>query len=308
MNYIKKTKAEFRNPSESESLVVNTAVFLICIIAIFSIGYLMGSLSKPIVTETANTTYFVDSTTTTTTTTVTTTAPSTAAPETQAPATDTTAPTAADTAVESTASNGTPSSVAEILALYNESANKVKTNASKVTRNFEDREVLNLVVPSAVQSLADKIIAEALGDDTEPVDYTTAEDIKANFIVPGQDYVSKLTEADLAYATCNDNGTEYEIEIAAKGQANPTAGTGVGAGFDVIETAEIKSSSYASLLESIDVTYSDCIVKCKIDKATGNMIWASYYTPVEVHVIVSMFGSHEANVGISFLKDYTITY
>lgn len=296
----------FKSVSDSlgEDLSKALAIAL-SIVMLFTGGFFVGSITRPAKAEEAP---VVNTTESTAPTTESTTAPTTqpaTQPSTQAPAEN--EGTEATTAPE--ASSGTMST-AEILKLYNDSANKVKTDAVKVVKNFEDRETQEdkLVVPGALKSLASTLIPKFMGDDTEPIEYATKEDIVANFMVPGQSYVSVLTEADIAEATCTDNGTEYEIMIKVKDETNPTAGKGVGAAFDVIETSEVTGSEVGSMIEKFDTIYYDCVLKCKIDKASGHMTWASYKTPLVLDVVVNMLGTHNASVGLSFEKDYTITY
>lgn len=300
-----KTVSDSIDPELSKGLAIS-----LCIVILFTAGFTVGNLSSmeiPVegATESGTTqSSTVPSTAGTTAPTVPSTAPteeSTAAPDTSEEADKPSAP----------ASEGSEEmSVSEILNLYNDSANKVKTDAVKVVKNFEDREMQEdkLDVPGVLESLANSLIPKFMGDDTEPVEYATKEDIVANFMVPGQSYVSALTEADISEATCTDNGTEYEIMIKVKDETNPSPGKGVGSAFDVIETSEVTSSEVGSMVEKFDTHYYDCVIKCKIDKSSGNMTWASYKTPLVLEVVVNMFGTHNASVGLSFEKDYNIFY
>lgn len=290
----------------------NESLIAFCILVVIAVGYLVGSSAKP--TEVAVDVKLPEQAVVQTqqapvapTQPAQTTAPSET--QTTAPQTDSGAQTDETTAPsEETPEASGEMSTAEIVALFNESANKIKTDATKVVKNYEDREVLEdkLVVPSALQSLAPSLMDRFMGDDTEPVEYTTKEDIAANYMVPNQTYVSQLTEADVAEATCVDNGTEYEITIKVKDETSPSAGSGVGSVFDVIEASEI--TDQVSFVEKFDTQYSDCVVKCKIDKASGHTTWANYMTPLVLNVTVNMFGTHDAAVGLSFEKDYTIYY
>lgn len=196
----------------------------------------------------------------------------------------------------------------EIVELFNTSANKIKGEATKVVKNYEHRTVNEdkLVVPSSLQGLAEDMIKRFMTDDTEPIEYTTKEDIAENYMVPSQSYVSKLTVDDVQEASCKDNGSEYEITIKAKEQKNPTAGVGLAAAFDVVEANEV--SEKTSLIEKFDTIYHDCVVKCKIDKETGRMTWANYTTPLVLDCTVRVFTSVNASVGLTFEKDYNIYY
>lgn len=311
---MKKIKRAFANLMNTDWK--NESFIAICILILIAVGYIVGSGSKA--TEVAVDVKLPEQAVVQTqqTTAAPVQPPQTTAPaetQTTAPQTDAGAETDDTTlpAVEETTEAPEASgemSTAEIVALFNESANKVKTDATKVVKNYEDREVLEdkLVVPSVLQSLAPSLMNRFMGDDTEPIEYATKEDITANYMVPNQAYVSQLTEADVAEATCIDNGTEYEITIKVKDETSPSAGAGVGAVFDVIEASEI--SNEVSFVEKFETQYFDCVVKCKIDKASGHTVWASYMTPLVLNVTVNMFGTHDAAVGLSFEKDYTIYY
>lgn len=212
---------------------------------------------------------------------------------------------------ESTITEDTKSemSTAEIIALFNESANKIKTDATKVTKNYEDRTHMEeyLVLPKALTSIAADLMNDAFKDDTVPVDYTTKEDIIANFQVPGQTWVSQLTEADVEEAKCVDNGTEYELYIKALPSINPEPGNGVAKAFDTITSSEIMEKA-PSMVKDFTTEYFDCIIRCKINKDTKQITWINYSSPLILKLKVEFFGTLDAQVGLKFEKDYTITY
>ena len=295
----------FENLTDSlgDELIKGIAIAL-CIVLLFSSGFFFGTITSPKAAEdtAVNATEAPQTTQATT-------APSTqptTAPTTQAPAennggeTATTAP---------QASNG-EKTTAEIIQLYNDSANKVKTSATQVVKNYEYRRMNEetMVVPSALKGMASTIIPKFMSDDLEPQVYDTPDLIKEKFIVPKADYTSKLTEADVVEATCTDNGTEYEIMIKVKDETNPVQGAGVGAAFDVLEMGDMTSGEYGNMIKKFDCQYFDCVLKCKIDKASGNMTWANYKTPLIMDMEVNMLGTHQVSCEVSFEKDYTITY
>lgn len=198
-------------------------------------------------------------------------------------------------------------STEELVAYFNECANKVKTDATKVVKNSEKRVVGEIKVPDVLQSMAEKLLSENMKDDTKPIDYSTKEEIRDNFLVPNQDYVSCLKASDVVKAECKDNGDEYVIYFKLKDEKNPRAGSGVGSVCDVIETYEVAEKAPAFLKE-FSTTYYNCEVTATIDKETGKMTHAVYSTPLVLSVVVNLFGTHSANVGLTFIKDYTITY
>ncbi len=212
---------------------------------------------------------------------------------------------------ESTITEDTKSemSTAEIIDLFNESANKIKTDATKVTKNYEDRTHMEeyLVLPKALTSIAADLMNDAFKDDTVPIDYTTKEDIIANFQVPGETWVSQLTEAEVEEAKCVDNGTEYELYIKALPSINPEPGNGVAKAFDTITSSEIMEKA-PSMVKDFTTEYFDCIIRCKINKDTKQITWINYSSPLILKLKVEFFGTLDAQVGLKFEKDYTITY
>lgn len=198
-------------------------------------------------------------------------------------------------------------STEELVAYFNTCANKVKTESTKVVKNFEKRSVSDIVMPSVLQSTAETMMNKYMADDTEPIVYATKQEIRDNFIVPNQDYVSRLKASDVAKADYKDNGKEYVIYLKIKDENNPRAGSGVGAVCDVIETHEIADKAGA-LIKEFTTEYYNCEITATIDKETGRMVHAVYKTPLKMLMVVNMFGTHNVGASITFTKDYTITY
>ena len=196
----------------------------------------------------------------------------------------------------------------EIVEMFNTSANKIKTVASKVVKNFEKRIVNEdkTDIPSAMGSVAENMMASMMGDDTEPIPFTGKDEIIENFIVPQQSYVSKLSPDYVVKAECKDKGNTYEIYLKLKDHKNPTAGIGVGAVCDVIETHEIAQK--ASFIKEFSTTYYNCEIKATMDKATGKITHIVYTTPLVMNMTVNLLGTHSGSIGFTFIKDYTVTY
>ncbi len=196
----------------------------------------------------------------------------------------------------------------EIVEMFNKSANKIKTDASKVVKNYEKRIVNEdkTNIPSAMGSVAEDMMKSMMGDDTDPVVFATKDEIRENFIVPEQSYVSKLTSDYVVKATCEDKGDTYEIYLKLKDHKNPTAGVGVGAVCDVIETHEIAQK--ASFIKEFSTTYYNCEIKATMDKSTGKITHIVYTTPLVMNMTVNLLGTHSGSIGFTFIKDYTITY
>ena len=295
---------EIKNPS---ALTQGIVIALVILVLFFS-GNFLGALGGRPDSDAAEDTQVEDVMQSTE-------APATQAPVTQAPVTQ--APTEAPTQAPDANEPATDAPVAdapsgemtkaEIIAMFNESANRIKTEATKVVKNYEYKKMLEeyLEVPSVLNGMMDTFMGSVMKDDLEPQEYT-GELIIEKYPVPRETWVSQLTEADVAEATCVDNGTEYEITLKLVETINPVVGKGVAAAMDTI--TEEDKAGIPDMVSKMDMRYFDCVIKCKIDKATGRTVWSNYTSPVVFDCEVKMLGTHAVKMGLSFEKDYTITY
>lgn len=285
----------------------------LAVILIFSMGNVAGSLTNinatPVNEEGAavDNTVATDAPTEAPTAAPTTQAP-TAAPTTQAPVADSQP---ADTATSAPAaqapSTGAPATTEEIVALFNESANKIKTTAKKATRNYQDMRINKLEVPSALQSLCDTAIAKFVKPNMTPEVYEGAL-IAEKYPVSGTDFASKLKPEYLETITCTDNGTEYVIDIKMKDQQNPVyrSGEGVGSIFWTMNIDDIANN--APGFESAELSYYNCTATAKIDKATGNMTYSKFLYNFDMDVKIKMVVSLQALASLSVEEEYIIEY
>lgn len=192
----------------------------------------------------------------------------------------------------------------EIIALFNESANKIKTSASSVTRNYEDLQHNEeyLEMPGLLKSLGSGLISQFLKKDETPLVYGSQADIIANYPVKTKDFVSKATAGDIAEATCADDGTYYNITLKFKECTDPS-GTGTDSAFNIIQSEEVVNAVPIKL--TFSVKYYDGTIVCKIEKATGNMVSANYTLPMIMSV--KAMGVN-AQIGMTFIDDYSIAY
>lgn len=286
-------------------------IIALVIILLFGSGNFLGGVFSKKTQVTS------DSSTTAPQTQAPTQAPATQAPATQeqttaAPAGEQTTAASASAGDSTTAapagqsSTGASMSKADIVKLFNESANKIKTGASKVTRNWQDYQHNEdkTVLPSALQSIGKPLISKFLKKNETPLELT-GEDIKKVYPVAGEDFVSKTTEADLADATCTDDGTSYNIVLKFNECTDPV-GSGCANAFTLIKESDVKGN--APMVQSFSCKLYDAQIECKIDKATGNMTWARYTLPMVLSVTAKVFVTIDASVGMTFVDDYTIAY
>ncbi len=284
------------------------------IVMLFSTGYITGALTNMSQTVEAPETTTqapavqVDATTTTTAAPATTT---TAAPETTttapAPETTTAAPSDAPETTTAAPSAGTMSTE-EIITLFNDSANKIKTTAKRATRNYQDMKINSLEVPSALQALADGAIEKFVKPNMTPEVYEGTEAVKEKYPVSGTDFASKLKAEYVDTITCTDNGTEYVIDIKLKDQLNPVyrSGEGVGSIFWTMNIDDIANN--APGFQSAELSYYNCTATAKIDKATGNMTYSKFNYNFDMDITIKMLGTLNAKAAMTVIEEYVIEY
>ncbi|MBQ7116727.1 MAG: hypothetical protein IJN88_00800 [Clostridia bacterium] len=283
----------------------------LAIILVFSMGNIAGSLTNinatPAEEAVAEDTVATDVPTEAPTAAPTTQAP-TAAPTTQAPVADTQpADTASSAPAVQSPSTGAPATTEEIVALFNESANKIKTTAKKATRNYQDMRINKLEVPSALQAIADGAIEKFVKPNMTPEVYEGPA-VAEKYPVSGTDFASKLKPEYLETITCTDNGTEYVIDIKMKDQVNPVyrSGEGVGSIFWTMNIDDIANN--APGFESAQLSYYNCTATAKIDKATGNMTYSKFIYNFDMDVKIKMVVSLQAVASLTVDEEYVIEY
>ncbi len=287
----------------------------LAIILVFSMGNIAGSLTNINATPVdeagaaVENTVATDAPTEAPTAAPTTQAP-TAAPTTQTPVADTqstAAPT--DAPVAQTPSTGAPATTEEIVALFNESANKVKTTAKKATRNYQDMRINKLEVPSALQAIADGAIEKFVKPNMTPEVYEGAL-VAEKYPVSGTDFASKLKPEYLETITCTDNGTEYVIDIKMKDQLNPVyrGGEGVGSIFWTMNPDSIADNLPVGQVEKCDFSYYNCTSTAKIDKATGNMTYSKFIYNFDMDISIKMGLTLNALASLTVDEEYVMEY
>ncbi len=284
----------------------------LAIILIFSMGNVAGSLTNinaaPVDEAGAAVENTVATDAPTEAPTAATTQAPTAAPTTQAPVADS-QPSDTATTDAQTPSTGAPATTEEIVALFNESANKVKTNAKKATRNYQDMRINKLEVPSALQAIADGAIEKFVKPNMTPEVYEGAL-VAEKYPVSGTDFASKLKPEYLETITCTDNGTEYVIDIKMKDQLNPTyrGGEGVGSIFWTMNPQSISDNLPVGEVEKCDFSYYNCTATAKIDKATGNMTYSKFIYNFDMDISIKLGLSLNALASLTVDEEYVMEY
>ncbi len=198
-------------------------------------------------------------------------------------------------------------STEEIAQLFNTATNNAKTLASQITQDYKSVFIDpdKLVVPSAIQSICETAMSNFVNGESEAISYTTSEEIVANFPVYDSAVGSSVQSSDLTSATCVDNGDTYSVELIFVDCTNPAADEGTRSAFP---TLNLDGMANVSMIKNMVVEYTDCSITAEIDKATGNLISATYIMPFYMQFDVSMGFSFTVAAGIDYEYSYTITY
>ncbi len=218
---------------------------------------------------------------------------------------------------ETTDASAMPSTKEEIIAYYNENANRIKPECKTIVRNYAlNTQTRDAVISNSMLSgIANKLISANMGYDkkVEGQVLSSAEDKSEHFPVKFQTWTSKLTTADVISATCTDNGDYYNIVITLVPDTTPNIGLGQGhAGKAISIVTKDSIVEGAGTLgmsvieeESIKVTYKDCKIEAKVEKATGNIVAANYYQ--DWTLALTAIGI-DVEVAFGIEDDYTINW
>ena len=192
---------------------------------------------------------------------------------------------------ESTEAPKAPETKAEIIAYFNEASNKVKTDAKSVTRNYSKISLNgSTTLPSSLNTIlkllggADSFLADQLAKNskTEPETFTGSQ-IKSTYPVEGESWSSKLTEADVQSATCEEKDGKYVITITtvADGKSDSIKhGQGhAPKAFNVVLPGVVNDNIpgvATSIVGTATMNYPSSTVKVVVDPATGHVISANY--------------------------------
>ena len=206
-------------------------------------------------------------------------------------------------------------SKAQIITLFNNAANNAKKGAKSIHQNYaKNTQVSGIELSNKMlASLADKLIAANMGEDEAKHDKTyTGGDMAGYFPVAGQQWSSKLTEADVKSATVTEKNGVYSvvIKLLDDTQKNLKVGEGhTGKAFSLVTKEQIVEGAGSAGMavikeESIKVGHSGGVIKATIDK-DGKLKTANYYRVWKLELTALGI-----DIGISFgiEEDYNINW
>ena len=187
-------------------------------------------------------------------------------------------------------------STEEIVSLYNTAVNKVKQEATNLTRNYkhvsapEDQ----LELPSAIQGLGKTAIGTFVKGTDTPESWTSKEDIQIVFPVGNTDYSSHLTADMVETATCEEVGGTYKITLKLYDDklTSPAKGEGYAGVFNTTTASTFTEINIPTVtFNRVDVNGVNGSIACTVDKATQHVTEITFANTdilkLEVKVVVA---------------------
>lgn len=238
--------------------------------------------------------------------------------ETTLPAGETTTARTTDTTTANP--SAVPKTPAEIVNYYNTAANKAKKDKpayTLVTTNI----IGDITSSSGLLEGIAKRVVPMFSEDLVPTTVTVKKGDGSTLPVRDQNYGGKVEVSSLLDkngANCVDKGTYFEITLNFKPEKLDTLPTDVtkirhGQAFNMLtkELVDNETDSFKAIvkIEKFAPEYHDCYVKCKIEKATGNILSGTYYCVNNSDVEAKVgFTTFDANIFFGNKEDFTFNY
>lgn len=205
-------------------------------------------------------------------------------------------------------------STEEIVELYNTAANKVKSEATNLTRNYKKLESLPeyLELPSAIQSIGSSAIGQFVKGSDTPESWTSKEDMQIVFPVGSTDYTSHLTSDMVESATCTDNGSTYQIELKLYDDklTSPEKGQGYAGVFNTVTASSITSVNIPTVtFNTVDVNGINGSISCTIDKTSQRVTEITFRNTDVLKLNVKVvFSAVDAKLALASEENFSIQY
>lgn len=211
---------------------------------------------------------------------------------------------------EGQASKGTE----EIVKLYNDSVNRVKSEASSLTRNYKHMESLPeyLELPSSIQSIGSAAMDQFVKGTDEPQTWSSSDDIKTIFPISGEDYSSHLTADMVKNASCTEDNGAYKISIELQNDTitSPQKGEGYAGVFNTVTASTFSDINIPTVtFQTVDVNGINGAIECTIDKNTGRVTEITFKNTDVLHLGVKVAISNmNVQIALAVEESYSIAY
>lgn len=205
-------------------------------------------------------------------------------------------------------------STAEIVDLYNSSVNRVKSEASSITRNYKKLGSLSeyLQLPALIQTVGSAAINQFVKGTDTPESWSSKDDINLVFPVGGTDYSSHMTADMVESASCVDTGDSYKIEIKLYDDkiTSPAKGEGYAGVFNTVTASTFDDISIPTVtFNKVDVKGINGSISCTINKSTKRVTEITFRNADVLSLGVKVvFSNIDAQFALDAEENYSIQY
>lgn len=202
----------------------------------------------------------------------------------------------------------------EIVALYNESANKIKPTAKLITRNYNRMKNIpeELELPSAISGLGKWAIETFVKGSEDAAILDEKEEVMEYFPVQNEEYTSHLTPDMVKSATVKETDKTYEITIVLYDDkiTSPAKGQGYAGVFNTVSAATFEDINVpGTTFEKVDVKGFDGKIVCTMNKETKQITHITFYNSDLLNLQVKSLGKEfKVKMAFSNESDFTIEY
>lgn len=202
----------------------------------------------------------------------------------------------------------------EIVALYNESANKIKHTAKLITRNYNRMKNIpgELELPSAITGLGKWAIETFVKGSEDAAILDEKEEVMEYFPVQNEEYTSHLTPDMVEKATLEETDKEYKITLILYDDAltSPAKGKGYAGVFNTVSAATFEDINVpGTTFEKVNVKGFDGKIVCTMNKETKQITHITFFNSDLLDLGVKVAGKQlKAKMAFSNESDFTIEY
>lgn len=192
----------------------------------------------------------------------------------------------------------TPTNAAEAVALFNEAANRVKSDQPKVLMTLDRLSVSEVL-------FGKKDITSAISPINRN-DRSRKEILPAEFPVGGETWSSRLQADAVQSAECTDSGDTLRLKITLKPESGvPLRGqSSHGSCFSIPSSFDFLNFDIPGIkCGELTLTYSNCSIECVLDKKTGGMTRADYHIEVSASMQLTLAAILKKDCSAAIVSD-----
>lgn len=202
----------------------------------------------------------------------------------------------------------------QAVELYNKAANRIKKEASSITRNYKKLSSVDkyLKLPSAIQGLGSAAMKQFVKGSDKPETYTAQEDKNIVFPVGGTDYTSNLTADMVKTASVTDTGNEYKISFVLYDDkiTSPEKGKGYAGVFNTVTASTFNEINIPTVtFEKVNVNGVGGAISCTVNKVNETISEITFKNTDILDLSVKVaIKTLDVKLALAVEENYTVKY